>query len=208
MTVEGFDLVVLVPGRDEWETVNTLLYSRSESLGLRRLTYKIVIHPRRDPGCFNEAPALLEVFRFQASRCLVLLDHEGSGQDDRPKQEVEADLLTRLSAAGWQERAGVVVIAPELEIWIWSDSPHVETELGWKRGNLRGWLRDQGWWPEGQAKPNRPKEAMDRTLKEIQIRRSPAIYGKIASKVGLKSCQDESFRAFRELLVSWFPRET
>lgn len=209
MTVGGqLDLVVLVPGKDERETLDGLLSSRQQSLGIATIRYEILVHPRRDPGCLHEAPAVLQPFLHRAHRALVLFDHEGAGQEDRPAGEIADDLLNRLSAAGWEQRAGVVIIDPELEIWLWADSPRVEAELGWSGRDrpLRDWLQAEGWLATGRRKPERPKEALESVLREVRVPRSASIYGRLARRVGLRQCEDPSFHRFCDLLRSWFPQ--
>lgn len=201
------DLVVLVPGKDEREAIATLLSIRRRSLGIRSVEHRILVHPRRDPGCFLEAPAVLEGFSRTVSHALVLFDLEGCGQEDRSAPALEEDLRGRLARAGWDGRAGVVVVEPEFEIWLWSGSPHVDTELGWvgREKRVREWLQGRGLWSPGEAKPRRPKEAVEAVLEEVRLPRSSALYGRLAAHVSLQRCEVESFRRFREQLRSWFP---
>ena len=76
--------------------------------------------------------------------------------------ELERELDARLDKADWQGRARAVVIDPETEIWLWSDSPHVAAVLGWgsEKGDLRAWLNERGLLAAGAMKPTRPKEAL------------------------------------------------
>jgi hypothetical protein len=62
-------------------------------------------------------------------------------------------------------------------------------------------------WPDGQAKPDRPKEVLEAILKKNRIPRSSAIYKKITSKVSVQGCQDGSFLELLETLRNWFPVE-
>ncbi|MCP4658230.1 MAG: hypothetical protein GY856_22690 [bacterium] len=201
------DLVVLVPGADEREALDELLSVRHASLGIRRVRYRLVKHSQRDPGCFHTGPQLLQPYQRLAEHALIVFDHEGSGQEGRNPQEVAEDLRHRMSLTGWGERAEVVVIHPELEVWIWSDSPQVDQVLGWKRRrlDLRPWMVEHGLWPEEALKPPRPKESLERALREVSLRRSAALYRELAASVGLERCRDASFRQFRAILRSWFP---
>jgi hypothetical protein len=204
---DPLDLVVLVPGKDERETIDGLLSARRQSLGMAEIRYELLVHPRRDAGCFHEAPAVLQPFLRRARHALVLFDFEGSGQEARTAQQVTEDLQFRLASDGWEDRVAVVVIDPELEIWLWADSPRVETELGWTGRDrpLREWLHEKGWWGMERRKPEKPKEALERTLREVRIPRSSAIYGRLARRVGLRQCQDPSFHRLLEILRTWFP---
>lgn len=203
------DLVLLVPGADERETFGTLLSERPQSLGIRPLKVELLKHPRRDPGCFHEAHSLLQPYVTQASRALVVFDRQGSGQENSAPHEIAAELRSRLAASGWEDRAAVVVLDPELEVWVWSSSPHVPQILGWQNQRLavRDWLEEQGFWPQSATKPNRPKEALERVLRVTRVRRSAALYARLASLVGLATCTEPSFDQFRNVLRAWFPAE-
>lgn len=202
------DLVVLLPGKDERETFDELLSSRKKSLRIRDVCYELLVHPRRDPGCFHEAPDILQPYQNRAHYSLIVLDHEGSGQEDRTAEEVAANLKGRMENAGWSNRTEVLVLQPELENWVWSDSPEVDRAIGWEGRNpsLRRWLMDRGGWPQGSAKPEKPKECLQAALREVQIKRSSAIYRELAARVGLERCQDRGFLTFREVVRAWFPQ--
>lgn len=203
------DLVVLVPGKDEQTAINTLLSSRRPSLGIRRLDWKILVHPRHDPGCLLEAPEVLEPFVRRVRRGLVLFDHAGCERENASTEELEKDVRQRLSRAGWGDRADAIVIAPELEGWVWSDSPKVDEALGWQgqQPPLRDWLRDQGLWATDTPKPADPKKALEKALREVRIPRSSAVYGELAGKVSLSRCQDPAFARLRAVLRDWFAQD-
>jgi hypothetical protein len=200
------DLIILVPGKDERETLDALLSKRRNSLGIGEVRYKILVHPRRDPGCYGEAPDVLQPFTNQARRALVLFDHEGSGQEQRSAEEVARDLEERLSRSGWEDRAAVLILRPELETWVWSDSPEIDRIVGWQGQEppLRQWMRESGFWPIGNAKPPRPKESFQEALRQVKIRRSSAIYRQLAESVSLNRCTDGTFIQFRRLIQRWF----
>lgn len=107
------DLVALVPGKDDRELLDGLLDKRRDSLGIRQIEYQILTHPGHDPGCYHKATDLLHLFRNRAKFALVMFDHRGSGQEDRPPEELERDLETRLAEAGWGSRAAVFVLRPD-----------------------------------------------------------------------------------------------
>lgn len=200
------DLVVLLPGKDEKAMIGGLL-GRAPSLGIRPVRHEVVTHPQHDPGCYRSPEALLRLHQKRAARALVVFDHEGSGQEHRPAAEVEEEVRGRLRRAGWEDRAEVVVLQPELEVWVWSDSPVVDEALGWDGRDppLREWLRERGFLRPGEAKPARPKEAVEAALREVRIPRSSAIYGRIAERVSVKHCTDPSFHRLKQVLLEWFP---
>ncbi|HEY2289968.1 MAG TPA: hypothetical protein VGM86_04625 [Thermoanaerobaculia bacterium] len=120
---------------------------------------------------------------------------------------LESQLEERLAQSGWEDRAAAVVISPELENWVWSDSPHVERVLGWERGSapLRGWLQEKGLLEAGVAKPARPKEAVELALWTVRKPRSSAIYFELAQNVSTDRCTDPAFLKLRRCLCEWFP---
>lgn len=83
------------------------------------------------------------------------------------------ELILLVADKNMEERTEVVVIDPELEIWVWSASPHVEDVLGWKGSTppLRSWLCNQGLWGDDRPKPQDPKRAMEGALYEKRIPR-------------------------------------
>lgn len=187
-------------------TVKALLSGRREALGIREITFDVFVHPDRDPGCRLRAH---EYLRSQASRycyALVLLDRQGCGSGSGAP-EIEAEICHCFAGAGWGNRAAAIVIDPELEVWVWSDSPHVDQELGWsgRLPGLKNWLTQQGHWPSDRAKPKDPKQAMEVALREARKPRSSAIYERLAATVSLQRCQDRSFLALKRLLAEWFP---
>lgn len=203
------DLVVLVPGKDEAETLNELL-GRHQALRMRPITWQVLRHPDRDAGCRLKAAEFLRHEQSRHSHALVVFDREGCGQDHLPREELEEQVEQALRQSGWGDRAGVVVIDPELEAWVWSDSPEVANSMGWinRDDDLRSWLVAQSFLAEGEAKPARPKEAMDRVLREMRKRRSSAIFQKLAQNVGIQGCEDPAFRKLKRTLRQWFPAET
>jgi hypothetical protein len=101
----------------------------------------------------------------------------------------------------------VIVLRPELENWVWSNSPHVEEVLGWSghAPDLREWLRNQHLWPIELMKPGRPKEAMEAALREVGLPRSSALFRRLAEEVSLNGCSDPAFLEFRAVMQRWFP---
>lgn len=203
----ALDLYVLVADLDQEQAIRALLEHRTASLGIRSGRTEVKKHPQHDGGCFRQAPDLLRTMQFQAAHALVVFDREGSGAEDKSAAEIEANLEQRLDESGWNGRARVVVIDPETEIWLWSDSPHVGTALGWTAGEaeLRRWLTGQGFLSVGAVKPARPKEAMLAVLRQTRVKPSAAIFAEAARKVGLDRCQDRSFVRFRQILRDWLP---
>lgn len=202
------DLVILVADKNMEFGIRGLL-SRGPSLGIRAITSDIYVHPERDPGCLLKAHHFLRPFLEDHDHALVMFDLQGCGREALTRQKLETEVEGNLSRSGWADRAACVVIDPELENWVWSDSPQVDRVLGWKGRNpsLRDWLRQQGHSTDDGDKPNRPKEAVEDALRVVRKPRSSALYRELAESVSLERCLDPAFMKLKELLAKWFPRQ-
>ena len=205
---ERRDLYVLVADQDMLETMTSLL-SRSESLGIRRISYAVDKHLQRDAGCRSDAARRLRPFLGDYRYALVVFDKHGCGRDDDSREEIQIEVETELSLNGWRDRSRAIVIEPELEAWVWSASNHVPRTLGWDSNydKLKRWLEDIDCWPPGAPKPSEPKEAMRAALREKKRRVSSALFGRLAGSVTLRGCEDPAFSELVDTLRSWFPAE-
>lgn len=199
-------LIVLAADRDIEETLRKVL-DRPECLGMRSVFVECRRHPNRDAGCRANAAEFLRPFLNRFSHALVVFDREGCGSTE-PRTVIEQQVESELARNGWRTRGRVIVIDPELEVWLWSDSPAVLGAIGWNRGypDLRSWLEEQKVWDSSSAKPHRPKTALNRTLQRTRRKRSPRLYGQIAADVSLARCHDPAFRKLKTVLRAWFPR--
>lgn len=200
------DLIALVADSNIEAAIRALV-RRKQSLGIRQIDVQLYVHPERDAGCRVRASEFLRPFSSTFRHALVVFDRAGCGCEDGATT-LEAAVEARLAATGWDDRTRVVVIDPELEIWVWSDSPHVDRALRWQGRipTLRAWLRDRGDWPEGTAKPADPKSAVEAALRHVGVPRSSAIYRELAETVSIDRCTDRAFARLRETLATWFPR--
>ena len=198
------DLAVLSADKNiEWTLRG--LFSRPRSLGIREISCDFYPHPERDPGCRLRGHDFLKPFARSHAHALVVFDREGSGGDELERTALERQVEDRLSSSGWDDRAAAVVIDPELEIWVWNDSPHVESALGWSGStSLREWLTQKGWLPEGATKPAQPKAAVEEALRLAGRPRSSSVYHELARRVGTDRCVDAAFLKLRRTLVRWF----
>jgi hypothetical protein len=201
------DLVCLVADKNIEQTLRALLATRPQSLNIRAVSFEIYVHPESDPACSRRAHDFLRPFVNSYSNALVVFDREGSGQEQLSREDLEEKLEKLLTDSGWAERAAVVAIDPEIEAWVWSRSPHVAAALGWhgKSPDLVSWLIEKDLLAAGQVKPGRPKESMERALREVRKPRSSSIYYQLAQNVGLTGCKDPSFIKLRSCLARWFP---
>jgi hypothetical protein len=200
------DLVILVPDKNIEYALKGIL-GRPESLGIRPVAAEIHSHPGHDPGCFSAGPEFLLFALNQAAHAMIAFDHDGSGHEHRmDRTQMETDLEQRLAAAGWAGRSAAIAIAPELENWVWSDSPHVDIVLGWagRQPPLREWLLRQGLLEKPTSKPPRPKEAMLAALRVAGKSRTSRLYADLARKVSFQRCGDDAFLKFRRVLKEWF----
>ncbi len=201
------DLACLVADRNIEAAISALLAKRHKSLFIRPISFELVVHPQRDPGCFSDPESLLRGYRHRAKHALIVLDLAWHGAPAGSGEELERRLEEALPVdlQGW---ALPIVIEPELETWVFSDSPHVATELGWKGRDpqLKQALCDAGLWDSNKAKPEDPKAAAEWALWRANKPRSSRIYRDLAEQVSLKSCQDRSFLRLRDALQTWFPK--
>lgn len=201
------DLVLLAADDDILATCRGLLNHRHKAMGIRPVTTDFFVHPDHDPGCLRKSEDFLRPLIRHFLHAVVIFDHKGCGKEERSVTELEEELTVRLSMSGWENRAAVVVIDPELESWVFSDSPEVDGVLGWtgRMPSLRKWLEAEGYINQGQRKPPCPKEAVEAALRQAKRPRSASIYGRLAEKVGLSRCDDRAFLRFKSHLRSWFP---
>jgi hypothetical protein len=197
------DLVLLAADKNIESGVISLL-RRPEAFGCRRFDFRSFVHPHHDPGCYSRSPAFLSPLSLDYRRALVVFDREGCGSR-KNRVDIESEVEARLSSQ-WGDRAKCVVVDPEIENWVWTDSPHLTAVLGWQRtATLRQWLEAANYWPSNEVKPPRPKEALERVLREIHRPRSSAIYAELGKRASVARCSDIAFLKMREVLTAWFP---
>lgn len=202
------DLVILVSDKNmEW-AVRGLL-SRSNALGIRPINSTIYVHPERDPGCLRNGHTFLRSMSSRFAHAIVMFDHMGSGREQETRELLEREVVEHMAKAGWADRATSVILSPELEVWIWSDSPEVDRCLGWsrKQPDLRTWLRDQEIWSIQEPKPKDPKAATESALQKVRKPRSSSLYKQLAESVSFQRCTDPAFMKLLQTLRLWFPRE-
>jgi hypothetical protein len=199
------DLVCLAADKCIEAAVDSI-FRRPEALGVRHFTFETVVHPRRDPGCFHEAGEFLAGYVDSASRALVVLDRNWEGVPPGSAAELEARIEDSVKSVGPGNWIKAVVIDPELEAWIFTDSPHVPVTLGWpgSSASMRTAMAEQGLWEPGSQKPSDPKRAVDWALFRAHKPRSSSLYRELARKVALRSCTDRAFLHLRDLLRGWF----
>jgi hypothetical protein len=202
------DLKVVVADKNMQATFAGLL-TRHQSLGIRPLqlgSQSPLVHSGHDPGCWKDGPELLAIEHQHFRHGLLALDWEGCNSNRSPddtRRELQ-ERLDRLTTPGW---GYVVVLQPELEIWVFAGSTEVDRALGWQPGTLNPWLLEQGLLEPGQAKPARPKEAVEHAMVQKRQPRSSSVYRQLSSSVGFSRCTDPAFTELKSTLQQWFPVE-
>ncbi len=172
---------------------------------LKHFSFDVVVHPNRDPGIFNEANELLKLFPKKYSHCLVILDHEGSGQEKKSREKIEEEIHKTISQVGWENRICVICIQPELENWIWVSDVRLREAVSWNHKiSIYEWLQQNKLKHMDNPKPEHPKEAFERVLRACKTPRSSSLYEQIASRASYKYCQDPAFCKMLDCLKKWF----
>ncbi len=202
------DLIILAADKDMENALRGLL-PRHQSLSIRAITVDIFVDSQHDPACAQRGVSFLSIFSQQYRHGLLIFDHQGSGQEIIHPRALQERLNHDFAGSSWGERAQAIVLSPELEAWVWSNSPHIEDIVGWRDQSisLKDWLTEQGLLKEGEGKPARPKEAFQAALYQAQTRRSASLYRQLAEKVSFQRCQDAAFLELRAILSKWFPAE-
>ena len=200
------DLVVVAADQSMQQALQGLL-TRPRALGIREVEVDTYYHPQHDPACALRGVEFMADFSDQYHYGLLMFDHEGSGREQTQPQELQKTLNEEFNNSPWGNRAKTIILSPELEVWVWSDSPHVSRVAGWDGRNLqlRSWLIERGYLKEGEAKPTRPKEAFEAALYESRTPRSSSLYLELAQNVSLTRCSDTAFLEFKRILREWFP---
>lgn len=200
------DILIVVADKNMLQTLKGLL-ERPEALCIRRIEADIYDHPQRDPACALRGVEFMASYSTQYRHGLLIFDHQGSGKEQTPPQELQMTIDQEFSRSSWGTRGKAIVLSPELEVWVWGGSPHVSRIAGWDGGTyrLRKWLLDQGHLKENEMKPAHPKEAFEAALYESRTPRSSSLYLQLARAVSLKRCSDAGFLEFKKVLKGWFP---
>ena len=198
------DLILLVADKSMERTLHGGL-ERPQRLGIRPITFDFRQHPGRDGGTRTSGAQILALETSRFSYALLVLDHEGSGTEQEPLH-LENSLDSQL-ANSWGENAKAIVIAPELDAWMWGSDNKLAELLHWPLSeSIREWLAKQGFAFHPNGKPLRPKESLEAIFPVCRLPRSSATYQKIAMNISLTRCEDPAFHRLRTQLQLWFPR--
>lgn len=205
------DLIVVVADKSMMATVRALL-ERPQALGIRPISFDVKVQMNYDSGVRVEGVSTIATFRPEFFHAILVLDYEGCGADGdaanrKTPEALQGELAAQLRQT-WGEKSDVIVINPELDVWIWGANNVLSELLGWTENvKIRNWLKDRGFAFHNNGKPVRPKEAFDRVLQHCRRSHSSAVYKKIAERISLSRCADEAFQRLSQTLRNWFPVE-
>jgi len=161
-----------------------------------------------DGGIHRRAHQLLRRYLSFYQHAIVLLDKNFGGR--LPAAVVREEILNNLLRNGWSaECVEVVVIDPELEIWLWQrGNPHVARAFRYNRpASLEAFLEAAGVWSATALKPARPKEAARLLLQRYRSGTPMVVYARIIENISVSGCQDPAFNLLAAALRRWFPLE-
>lgn len=165
-----------------------------------------------DPLVMKHGPSLLRPYKETHRHAVVVLDF--AFEHKKTPQEIIAELKRAMIGAGWEDsRFEVVVIQPELEVWLWQDNPCLQ-EIFYRNLSpqerastppLRDWLREQTLWPDCHPKPPDPKSAMKQAASAFRAGSPSAVFSEVFRRISTHGCQDVAFHSLRDALRRWFP---
>jgi hypothetical protein len=199
------DLVILVPDKNTQFAMNGALL-RPQSLGIRPLSFEFRPHPGRDGGARTTGVDVLARERTRFAHALLVFDLEGSGSAEaQTALDIEQALDVQLQRQ-WGVRAKTIIVAPEVDIWIWGADNALKQSLDWPLAEgIRPWLQARGFAFGADNKPERPKEALEALVRIHKQPRSSALYEKVTGQISLQRCTDSAFLRLRATLQTWFP---
>ena len=74
------DLIVLAADKDMQSALTGLLRTRQRALGIRTVTFDILVHSRHDPACARQGVSFLQNYAKDYRHGLLVFDHEGCGR--------------------------------------------------------------------------------------------------------------------------------
>jgi hypothetical protein len=159
-----------------------------------------------DGGIHRRVHALLRTYLPSHQNAVVILDKNFGAR--LPAAVVREEILNNLLHNGWSaECVEVVVIDPELEVWLWQrGNPHVVRAFKYNSAvSLEEFLATEGFWPSVAGKPVKPKEAAGLLLRRYRAGPPIVVYPRIIENISVRGCQDPAFNLLASALRRWFP---
>ncbi len=204
---EETPLLVLVEGiNDEWVLREVL--KRGRELMFTPLSEAQVEFRRHSSEVCTRGAEIVRTVSRHYGRFLLVWDYEGSAQQARgvAPSRAQGIVQSQLNTLGMRDRAKAVVIAPELEIWLWSDLDAVAKALGQPRTQIDSLLnalaQKERLTPDAQ-----PKETLKRLASLCNDRADSSLYERITKQAKLDAWLREhwSFKSLVRALRRWFP---
>ncbi len=184
----------------------------------RSFRWRSLRDPRRDT-VWREPERPLAPFLRTDCRFLVVWDHQGSGYEKRPHEEVEGRALKRLADAGVSEaRILTVALDPELEVSFGQAWPKIKRVVAEPRGipapddaaivaeAMRSAPRLRIPNDLEAALARHPKELFEALVRLVRLRRSPDLYVRIGEQVSLQALKREAaLLRISKTISAWFP---
>ena len=199
------DLVILVADKNMQFALRGAL-TRPQALGIRPVTHDFRPHMGRDGGARTTGVEVLALERRRFAHALLVFDREGCGAEPGQTAEDLERVLDLQLEAYWGGHAKAVVIAPEVDVWLWGADANLREALRWPlNGKVRDWLQAKGFPFDAHGKPEQPKQAIEALVRFCQLPRSSALYERITARISLRRCGDPAFLRLRAALQAWFP---
>jgi len=159
-----------------------------------------------DGGIHRRVHDLLRPYLPSYQNAVVMPDKNFGGR--RPAAIVRDQILNNLLRNGWSaECVEVVVIDPELEVWLWQrGNSHVARVFRYNGSvSLEAFLEAEGFWHAAALKPAMPKEATRLLLQRYRGGAPMVVYARIIENISVSGCQDPAFNLLVAALRRWFP---
>lgn len=198
------DLAIVVPDKDIEQSIRGIL-AHPKRIDMRPLAAPTIhVHANHDPGVWKTGHEFLRPYAKTHRFGLVLLDAAWQGCPADPRSL--ATEIQELCRPDWGNRVRCIVLVPEIEVWVWSQSHQVAEVLGWSTmRELRAWLEARGMWRDGETKPHDPKQAFAMSCSEKRVPRSASLFRQLAERVSFSRCEDPAFNELLRTLRTWFP---
>jgi len=217
-----YDLVVLSSDADMKALLEQLIERGQTGRNCTRpFRWRCLRDPWRDT-VWREPHRPLAPFLEMDCPFLVVWDHQGSGRENRPPEDLESEAVRSLIAHGVSpDRALAVAFDPELEIsWrpTWprvkqivagerrEEPPDDLTVLAAaRRANPRLRIPDDFERALGQC----PKELFEALIRLLRLRLSPPLYAKLGEALSLRALKRERALARIASAISiWLPPQS
>jgi hypothetical protein len=214
-----YDLVVLSSDA-EMKSLLERLIERGQTgrKCTRPFRWRCLRDPRRDT-VWREPHRPLALFLDEDCSFLIVWDHQGSGRESRPPEDLETAAVKCLTARGVAaERVLAVAFDPELEIsWrpAWARVKQIVAEerqaeppedarilAEARRAKPRLLIPDDFETALGQY----PKELFEALVRLLRLRRSPSLYTKLGEGISLQALKREpALYRIANAIGTWLP---